>query len=379
MKRPGTPLSIGFDAKRVYENRRGLGSYSRTLLRGLLKYGHEVSCRLYAPRKTPLFDETKAQVITPKHGSLLWRQLSSGHQAVKDGCAIFHGLSNELPALPSGRIKAIVTIHDLLFLRFPKRYKPWDRLMYLLKTRSAIRRADRIIAISRQTAEDLERSFGLPKRKICVLPPACGEQYFTPPSASEMQRTLGRLGLSRGFLLYTGAVTPSKNLGLLIESLGRLSPSAPILVIAGAGQPAYRKKLDDLAKKSGAGVRVRFTMDSGPLTDDELRCLYRLASALIFPSYFEGFGLPVVEAMASGTPVLCSRTGGLEEAAAGAALLFDPDDPENLARQISRVLKDKNLRLALIRKGKIRSARLHPRIITRRLVSIYRELAGVPS
>lgn len=373
MSRPSarrTVLRIAFDGRRAFLNRRGLGSHSRTLLDLLARHAPEVDPVVYTTRRTELFRPLRGEVVELR-GAL--GRLSMGLRALREGCRIFHGLSAELPPLPRG-LRGIVTVHDLLFLRRPGDYRPWDILTYLLRTLSAVRRADLVLAISESTARDLVRFLRVPPARIFVLHQACNEAYFRRPPAADIAEVRRRFALPPRFLLYVGAVIPAKNLEVLLRALALLGADAPPLVVAGDGR-RHRRRLERLGRRLGVSDRVVWTMDHGPVGPRELAVLYRSAEALVLPSRVEGFGLPVVEAMACGTPVVCSDADGLREAADGAALLFDPEAPRDLASKLRLLLADRLLRAALVARGLRRARRLRPERVAASLVAVYRAVA----
>jgi glycosyltransferase involved in cell wall biosynthesis len=366
------PLRVGFDAKRAFRNGSGLGSYSRTLLGGLLRYAPGIEPHLFAPRisGSPWTAELAPMAA---HGpgwlpGALWRRWGIAADAQKAGIRLYHGLSAELPARWPAQIPALVTLHDLIFLRFPELYRPADRLIYAWKTREACLRASRVLAISESARADLLGFLpGLPPERVQVLRQAIAERFFTPPSEAERKALRQRYSLPSELILYVGSLAPRKNLALLARAWAALPGSLrPPLVLAGRGD------LQPVAAAAGA-CRSQLIHLSG-VSDAELPALYASASLFAYPSLFEGWGLPIVEALAAGLPVLASPRGAMPEAGGPAARYADPERAEDWAEQMAYMLSDSHLREAQRASGSAWAAQFHPRQVTEALVAHYRSL-----
>lgn len=248
-------------------------------------------------------------------------------------------------------LPSVVTLEDILPM-IVRQSMPSavSRLIYRVLNVLAAKRAAHIITLSNATAADLRRILGAPGSKITVIPLAA-DPDFHPRGAEEITRMREKLGLRGKYALYVGSNKPHKNLVRLIEAWSRANPDA-ILVIAGHWDPRFpeaKQVLQDLS----LGGRVIFREN---LSADEVPVLMSGAEVFVFPSLYEGFGLPPLEAMASGTPVVCSNASGLAEVVGEAALLFDPLDVQDIASNLSRVLKDKGLADSLRGQGLARAA-----------------------
>jgi glycosyltransferase involved in cell wall biosynthesis len=277
---------------------------------------------------------------------------------------IFHGLSNELPAGLSRRnIKTVVTVHDLIFERLPETYPFDQRYVHRWKIRQACRDADAVIAISRQTREDLIQFYKLAPGKIHTCYQSCNPLFEEPVSEEKVRQVKVTYGLPDAFFLFVSSITKRKNLITLCRALVLLKKETnlPLLVI-GDGK---KEKEEAKAYMQRQGMSDRLIiLNERPAAREisfqraaDFPAIYRQATALIYPSFFEGFGLPPLEALWSGVPVICSNTSSLPEVGGDAALYFNPADEEELAAQLQKLLHDPALVQSMREKG-WRQARL---------------------
>jgi glycosyltransferase involved in cell wall biosynthesis len=242
---------------------------------------------------------------------------------------LLHSLASTAPA--SGPFRRVVTVHDLIYARFPEAHAGLRALGMRVLVPLAVRRSDRVIADSQSTSRDLVDLLGVPPAKIDVVPLGLGTVARALPAPEALVRR--RLGLGdRPVLLSLSAKRPHKNLAALLEALAMLD-ERPVLVLAGYAT-AYEHELRGRAHELGLDDDVRWP---GWLEAAELEGLWALSGAFVFPSLYEGFGLPVLEAMARGVPVACSTAASLPEVAGAAALLFDPRDPRAIAAALARL------------------------------------------
>jgi glycosyltransferase involved in cell wall biosynthesis len=349
-------MRLGFDAKRLFSNFTGLGNYSRTLLANLADRYPGEEYFLYAPRLVDRAETSRFLQDPPfrprRPGAVLkpfWRSFSIKKDLEKDGIRLFHGLSHEIPFnLHKTRIKSVVTIHDLIFKIYPGTYPLADRSIYDLKCRYACRHADRIVAISASTKQDIVRFYRVDPARIEVIPPAGNPRFFHLPPVESLDRTLQRHALPAQFLLYVGSVIERKNLLGVVEAYRHLPRDLWLpLLVAGKGK-AYKQKVQAAVRQAGLEPYVLWIEDA---PDDELQALYRKASILIYPSFYEGFGLPVTEALLSGTPVITSNVSSLPEAGGPGSWYVDPHRPEAIAAGIERILTDRGLREKMVETG----------------------------
>ena len=343
-----TPTIIGFAAKRACQNRTGLGNYSRFVLSGLCRYASDMRLLLYAPnpKKTQALDgldrEPSISMRFPKTlwGKCLrslWRVWGMTRDLQHDHVQLYHGLSNELPLNihKAKSIKTIVTIHDLIFLRYPQYYKPVSRWIYHYKFRRACKIADRIIAVSECTKRDIMRFFGTPEEKIEVIYQGCDEQFRQQATEEQKAAIRERYQLPERYILYVGSIEERKNLMLLAQALPLLTDK-DIQVIAVGRRTKYADRVQAFIQAQG--LTSRFRMLSGvPFSD--LPTLYQLATLFVYPSRFEGFGIPLLEALCSGTPVIGCTGSCLEEAGGPSSLYVSPDDDQGMANAILHSMK----------------------------------------
>jgi glycosyltransferase involved in cell wall biosynthesis len=268
--------------------------------------------------------------------------------ARRAGVDLVHSLASTAPL--HGRFRRIVTIHDLIYARFPEAHAGIrDRGMRVLVP-GAARRSDRVIVDSQSTREDLIELLGLDSERIDVVPLGLGSVRRAAAPPERETRARFELG-SRRVLLSLSAKRPHKNLSALIDALAQLpQQTRPVLVLPGY-PTAHEAELRERARGLGVQEDVRFP---GWISAEELEGLWAQAGAFVFPSLYEGFGLPVLEAMARGVPVACSNASSLPEVAGDAALLFDPHDTSGLASALGRLLSDEPLRARLIERGRER-------------------------
>jgi alpha-1,3-rhamnosyl/mannosyltransferase len=282
--------------------------------------------------------------------------------------ALYHSPYFLIPAWPG--VPTVVTIHDLIPLRYPRYFGAAQRLLFAVSIRIAARAADRVIAVSHEAAGDVARFLGVPPDRIAVIPEAA-DPAFVPAREAAVEELRARLRLPERYALYVGTNRPHKNLTRLIEAWALLQPRPDSLVVAGpwdARYPEARRRSQEL----GLDERVRFV---GAVGETDLPALYTGARLFVFPSECEGFGLPVIEAMACGTPVACSDARSLVELAGDAALLFSPRSAESIAAAVGRLLDDPGLRADLSRHGRARAGQLTWAEAARRTLDVYRSVA----
>ena len=381
-------IVIGYDAKRIVRNATGLGSYSRTLVNDLAKAGADsLDLRLYAPDEGR--DELRQQVETrsnvhfcyPSSPSSLhllpstlhllstslytkyWRSRAIVDDLERDGIHLFHGLSGELPTgLRRAGIPSVVTIHDLIFLRHPEYYHWLDAKLYAWKFRQTIGEADHIIAISECTKRDIMHFGHVPEEKISII-----YQSFAPrftalhPSPSTLHHS--------PYILSVGTIEERKNTLLAVKALAYL-PEDLSLVLVGRSTD-YAKKVRKYADHHGFGRRVIMRHD---VTNDELPQLYAGAEAFVYPSRYEGFGIPIIEAIAMGLPVVAATGSCLEEAGGPHSLYVSPDDAEGLAAAVRRVLRGAPEREERIARSRNYIRRFEGQDVAQQVIGVYKTL-----
>lgn len=368
-------MRIGFDAKRLFHNFTGLGNYSRSLLRNLSQYANEaLDLHLYSPRapdnpRTNYFRENYP-IHTNVDKKILWRSKRMVSDLVRDKIDIYHGLSHEIPwGIGEKGIKTIVSMHDLIFLRYPNFYPFIDRKIYDWKFRYAARKAELVLAISESTKEDLISFYNISPQKIQVLYQACDEQFYHQHQEEDIQECLKKHKLPAQYLLYVGSITERKNLLGLVQALELLPGSLQIpLVILGQGK-AYKAKVQEYIERKGLQQLFVFC-EEVPFQD--FPCIYQAAEALIYPSFFEGFGIPIIEALWSKTPVISSSTSSMPEAGGPHSLYINPAEIEDIAAAIQTLLEDQALSNEMGLKGYQYVQRFHGKRLSLQLLDIYK-------
>lgn len=375
-------MRLGFDAKRVFHNATGLGNYSRDVLRVLAAQAPEHDYLAYNPGRGRIpfalpgatFAERRPHGLA-RLAPALWRQAGMVRDLVADWVDLFHGLTNELPSgLERSGIAGVVTIHDLILERYPELYGALDRRIYRWKFRSAAAQARLVVAISEQTGRDLHERYGVPWARIRVVYQGCHAAFRQEAPPERLAELAARLGLEPGFVLQVGTVEERKNLLLTVRALAGL-PGARLVVVG--RQAPYARKVKEAVADLGLSDRVRFLAG---LTTEDLAGLYRLAAVAVYPSVFEGFGIPIVEALASGTPVVTTRGGVFPEAGGPGSSYVDPQRPDELREALAGILADPERRAAMRAAGLAHAERFRDERIAGDLLRVYGEaLSGLPA
>ncbi len=381
-------MKIGFDAKRAAQNRTGLGNYSRFVLRILSQAEPQNEYHLYIPRaaRMPFIGEIPTlpdlHLHFPQAG--LWRRLPSlwrvwgvTHDAGRDAIDIFHGLSNELPLnIRRAGCKSVVTIHDLIFLRYPQYYKPIDRAIYNCKFRRACENADRVIAVSEFTKREIMRCYGTPEEKIDVVYQGCDPAFAQDMAQEKLDDVRRRYSLPERFVLYVGSIEERKNLMLVADALAAMRERWPeafagVHVVAVGRRTPYVGRIAARLRESGLDGRFSFCHNV-PFAD--LPAFYRLATAFVYPSRIEGFGIPMLEAVSAGLPAIGCTGSCLEEAGGPGSLYVSPDDAIGMAGAIGRVLTDEALRRRMAEEGRRHALNFTDERLCADLMAVYGKL-----
>ncbi len=363
-------MHVVIDARYVSRHQSGVGHYTRRLVGGLATIDLRNRYTCLIARGSPglpvptgeggRWDCWPTRVSFENHlvGDLwmlgylplrLWRLAAD----------VYHGPAVFLPFVKLG-YRTVVTIHDLVSFLFPRTVPRKYALYMRLMTRLAARSADRIIAVSGATRDDLTRVLRVPDDKVVVIHEAVAPEFGAPSDSGMVEAVVDRYGIRRPYCLFVGNLEPRKNLGRLVEAFGLLRArglagagvaALPQLVLVGTRGWLYNGVMSAVEAHGGAPDIV-FT---GYVAPADLPALYAGAACFVFPSLYEGFGLPVLEAMAAGTPVVASRVGAIPEVAGDAALLVDARRPVELAEAIAAVLTDPGLRSRLVTRGRARA------------------------
>ncbi len=348
-------INIGFDAKRLFNNFTGLGNYSRTLVHNLHQYFPENKIYLFAP-KTKVTNETR-EFFDPNYKLIqpqlipggFWRTFTSAAIIKKLKLDIYHGLSHELPiGIKKTGAASVVTIHDLIYKTFPNDFSIIDRKIYDFKFRYACENADAIIAISESTRNDIQKYYNIPPEKIKVIYQSCHGNFKQIQSPAQIDEVLTIYKLPKQFMLYVGSVIERKNLLTLVQAINEIKDQIEIpLVVVGGGREYFQKVKNYVAEK-GLEQQVIF---APPILFHHLPALYQKAKLFIYPSVYEGFGIPIIEALWSHTPVITSNCSSLPEAAGPGAYYCNPTDKNSIAEGILKISTQPEYAQQLITNG----------------------------
>jgi glycosyltransferase involved in cell wall biosynthesis len=370
-------MRIGFDAKRAFFNQSGLGNYSRTLISQLCMHFPENEYFLFSPKKNSglaNFPPENTNVVLPSGFPLnqfpsLWRSAFMGRDIAKKNIQIFHGLSNELPLdIVKSKARSVVTIHDLIFLRYPNLYKKADREIYKSKFKRSCMQADAIVAISEQTKSDIIQFFGINQEKIHVIYQGCNPLYYEKAEETLKSSIRRKHSLPDKFMLYVGTIEERKNLLQLVKAKHENSISLP-LVVVGRATPYL-----DIIREYITGNQVQNIFFLSNVTQVDLPSIYQMAEVFVYPSSFEGFGIPVLEALNSGTPVITGNGSSLPEAGGPASIYLNPLQSIEIADSINRILNTPTLKNKMIEDGYKHALLFREERTTNEMMKLYQKL-----
>ena len=373
-------MRIGFDAKRAFYNSTGLGNYSRDSIRILSLLYPENDYFLYTPKakenKQISFLKNKKNILvrTPSSfvGNLFkkyWRSKNIIKDLVQDEIDIYHGLSHEIPlGIEKTNIKSVVTIHDLIFIRYPHLFSSIDRKIYHKKFQSACKRANKIIAISHQTKNDIIEFFGTDENKIEVVYQGCNNVFQSKISKKRIEEICKKYNLPEKFILNVGTIEERKNLLTILKSIKELPKQH--LVVIGNGKE-YKNKCLQYIREHNLQDRVSFL--SG-IELEEIAAIYQKSEIMIYPSVFEGFGIPILEALFSKTPVITSQGGCFSETGGEHSIYINPLSVSEITSAITKITTDTNLRNTMIEKGYNYAQNFTDKKVAENLQKIYTSL-----
>ena len=370
-------MHIGFDAKRVFFNGSGLGNYSRSSVENLCRYFTENRYTLFSPKRgnPQNFDvELCPDIVYPKGimsvAPSIWRSYAMSGSIKSQGLDIFHGLSNELPSdIQRAGVRSVVTLHDLIFIRYPELYKPLDRALYVKKYGDSCRKADRVIAISNQTKDDLVNLLDINPDKISVVYQGCSPIFYEKSSDIQKTELREKYNLPKEFILSVGTLETRKNLMLTLRAIaeGKLDIN---LVACGRWTP-YVDELMQYALESGIAHKITLLHDVQFL---ELPTLYQMSRVVVYASIFEGFGIPIIEGLNSGVPVITSEGGVFPETGGDACLYVDLHSVDSMVDALNRAIHDSELRLSLQTLGAQHVLKFREQETAANMMKVYKEL-----
>lgn len=373
-----TTFSIGFDAKRAFFNYSGLGNYSRNLLLALAKNFPEISYYLFTPKTKDRFkleSEESFSLIEPgkpifKLFSSLWRTKYIINDIKKHKIKIFHGLSQELPiGIEKTGVKSVVTVHDLIFMRYPEFYNWVDLKIYFRKLTHACRVSDHIVAISSQTKNDLIDFLNISPEKISVIYQGCNPCFWNKHSNEFFQDIRMKYNLPEKYLLYVGTIEERKNLIGIVKAIHVKNINIPLIVIGRRVDLYYKKVINYITTH-----KLKNIYFPENISNIDLPVIYQNAECFIYPSFFEGFGIPLLEALVSGTPVITSKTGCFSEAGGPGSFYIDPYSAEMIGDTILKVVNSKELKDKMITIGSEYANKFRDEVIARAYIRLYYSL-----
>jgi glycosyltransferase involved in cell wall biosynthesis len=370
-------MRIAINCRSMLSRKRtGVGRYTSKLIEYLQKVDQSNAYALYAPRKFLDF-----RVTTPRLSAGNFRfkhdHFKAGAYRTLGPVDLYHAPSPE--TLTMTGCKIVVTVHDLIYKTFPQGHTASTVETSEKQFREITRRADKIICCSQSTRRDLHEHFKIPESRSCVIYQGVDRNLFYPMDKKPGyggQWSLKAKGIVGPYILFVGTIEPRKNLVNLLEAFSivkeRRQFSGQLVVVGMKGWMS--DDLQEFVGKLKVAPHVRFL---GYVPDDELRILYNRAEVLVFPSFYEGFGFPIVEAMSCGTPVVTSNTSSCQEVAGEAALTVSPRSPLEIAQAILRIIEDRNFRAALIEKGLKRSEHFSFLTTAQETFKVYQEVGGI--
>ncbi|ROI05755.1 glycosyltransferase family 1 protein [Chryseobacterium sp. G0240] len=364
-------MKIAFDAKRFFHNTSGLGNYSRDLVRILSEYEPQNEYLLLNKNKSErgkvILSRPNVHFIETSKGNFS-RQFKMGKDAQKQGADIFHGLSGELPLKwGTAPIKKVVTIHDLIFVRYPQYYSFFDRKIHFWKFKKAADTADKIIAISEQTKRDIVEYLKVPESKIEVIYQGCHQAFKEQQPEEFMQAVKDKFSLPGRFILNVGTIEERKNLFNIVKAVK--GTEIPLVVVG--RKTKYYQKIAGFLKKNKMEKQVLFLEG---VAMDELAAIYKLADIFVYPSFFEGFGIPVIEALFSKTVVVTSNTSCLPEAGGNDSVYIDPDNDLDIRAKIKFLWENASEGKRRAEKGFEFVQKFNDEPIARELMSLYQKI-----
>lgn len=381
-------MNIAFEAKRAYTNGTGLGHYSRTLISSLAAGYPDNEYFLCTPRLTKRYNTDgfdNVHVVTPQGfpGGLFtaaWRSSWVKKDLKKLEIDLYHGLSHEIPiGIQKTGIQSVVTIHDLIFERYPEQFNAVDVQIYRKKFSYACKNADKVIAISRQTKQDIIDFYNIPEQKIDICYQSCNAAFGVKVTEAEKLRVRREYNLPDRFFLYVGSVIERKNLLGICKAMKQLrdKEDLPPLVVIGEGG-AYKQEVQRYLHEQHLEKQVIFLSENAAAKSNtsyrnatDFPAIYQQAICMIYPSIFEGFGIPVLEALFSDLPVITSNVSCLPEAGGDAAFYIDPYNPSELAGAMWQLATTPSLAEQMIEKGRVHAQNFTPEKCADGVMQVY--------
>jgi len=382
-------MNVGFDAKRAFHNQTGLGHYSRTLVHSLAKFYPGNQYFLFNPKRSPLFrfnEENVHEVVPNRFPANLftaaWRSSWVKKDLKKLKIDLYHGLSHEIPvSIQRSNIRSVVTIHDLIHERYPEQYNAIDVKIYNKKFRYACRHADKIIAISEQTKKDILEFYKTPAEKIAVTYQSCNPLFGELLGDAQKRIIQLKYELPPKFYLYVGSIIERKNLLSLCKAVFilRNESNTPLVVIGDGGK--YKEQVRDFIRQNDLRKKIIFLSEKASAissktfqSGEDLPAIYQSATAMIYPSFFEGFGIPVLEALWSRLPVITSNVSSLPEVGGDAVHYVNPQSAEEIAEGMKRIADDQQYADELRQRGLVQAKKFSQQNCAQAVMNVYEKV-----
>jgi glycosyltransferase involved in cell wall biosynthesis len=320
----------------------------------------------------PSFNVRTPESTLAKKAHSIWRSFGLSGTIEQDSLDLYHGLSHEIPfGLEKKSCKKVVTIHDLLFMRFPENFGLIDRKMYRLKFSHGCEKSDQVLAICDQTKRDIVDFLGIPESKITVMYQSCEPMFYQIYSDEAKEQLRAKYNLPQKYMLYVGAIEPNKNALTIIRAYGQIcSDVTEDLVLVGKGGK-YKEKCKNLVRQLGIENRVRFLDELEYL---DLPGIYQLATLLLHPSFFEGFGIPIIEALFSLTPALITEGHCFPEAGGEDSIYLNPNKVDDWSDAMKLLAGDEDLCYRIANKSRNFVEKFHQKQTSKKLMEFYQSL-----
>ena len=389
-------IKIGFESKRLFRSMTGFGAYSRTLVKGLVKHYPDNKYVLLPDQS----NETASQELMlhtldiekvlnldavsvlypPRNKSLYWKLFGAKQQLRSNNIDIYHGLTNQLPrSISSLNIPLVITVHDLYYLHYPELCRndlgQRDDLKKLnQELKKACYRSNKIIAVSENTKNDIVDQFSVSPDKVTVIYQSCDPVYFEKITEEKKYEVKQRYDLPDKYLMYVGSMTERKNLLSIVKAINLIPISERLPLVVIGSRTAYTDSVVDYAMKRKLD---RWLIFANSVSNNDMPAVYQGAHIFLYISLYEGFGIPVLEALVSGVPVITSNSSALPEAAGPNSRLVEPTSVEDIARSIIEITEDKDLRSEMILKGRRHATKFESRVVSTQLMNLYEEMIHV--
>ena len=364
-------MKIGIDVSCLAKQRTGIGIYTYNLIENLLKIDNSGEYCFFSASSFNLnvYSKSSKKVFScfpKKYTTVFWEQLLLPLLIKREKIDLLHSPNYVSPYL--SRVSTVITVYDLSAFMFPDTHPILRQLRHRLFLSYSLKKSSKVITISENSKKDIQKYFGTPKEKIEVVYPGVSSRF------SRLDRRNIKVSgdIPSSFFLYLGTLEPRKNLITLLRAFSKIRYKIDQKLVVVGGRGWYYHDIFDLVKKLSIKEKVVFL---GYLPDEVLVNIYNLADLFVYPSLYEGFGLPPLEAMACGCPVITSNTSSLPEAVGDAGIMIDPNDVEALAREMARVLADEKLRKEMSEKGLARAKLFSWEKCARETLQLYEEIA----